>query len=302
MVVNNLKVEGRNNQPSEGLVLKNYSGFYYVQTSDLSVYECKIRGKVKERIVSGDRVLITPLEHGKGILERVFPRQNELYRPKVANVSLVLIVMAHDKPKPSLMLLDRLLFLAEYSNISPCIVLNKSDLRGGPEIEDILQYYPAHFRVIKTSSQSKQGIDDLKEAIKGQIAVFAGPSGVGKSTLLNHLVPDLEVQTQEVSHKIGRGKHTTRHVELFPLTHGGWIVDTPGFSVLDMPPVKREELSRYFPDFLIYADYCRFRDCLHYKEQDCGVRKAVEEKRILASRHENYVAMLEEIMENERCY
>ncbi len=287
----------------EGRILKNYGGFYYVQDSKLDIHECRVRGKLKEKILTGDRVVFTSTEDGKGVLESILPRANQLYRPKVANVSLVLIVMAHDRPRPSLTLLDRLLFLTEYSQLTPCIVLNKCDLPGNQEIDDILAYYPqAGFTVIEVSARHELGLPSLRDRIKGEISVLAGPSGAGKSSLLNHLTGRDLMATQEVSNKIGRGKHTTRHVELYPMENGACLVDTPGFSVLDIPRMRREELTHYFPDFLNYTQDCKFADCIHYKENECGVKMAVNEKRILASRYTNYVAMLEEVMESERCY
>jgi len=287
----------------EGLVIKNFAGFYYVQDQRDQIFECKVRGKVKERILSGDKVLFYKTEDKRGIIEKVLPRKNQLYRPRVANVSLVLIILACNNPKPDLNLLDRLLFLAAFNNINPCIVLNKSDLDRDINALNIMQYYPrAGFKLITTSVRNQTGIEEIKLVIKNKIAVLAGPSGSGKTSLLNSVRPESRLNTQEVSRKIGRGRHTTRHVELYPLDSGGWIVDTPGFSVLDMPDIKREELKEFFPDFQVYADQCRFGDCLHFKESECQVVKAVAEGKILASRYKNYVNMLKEIMERERCY
>jgi len=286
----------------QGLVLKNYGGFYYVQDKKNSIYECKLRGKVKQKILSGDRVMFTPLEIGMGILEKVLPRDNQLNRPWVANVTLVLIVIACDKPRPDLVLLDRLLFLAEFNRITPYIILNKCDLTHDEQASQILEYYPVSFKVIQTSAKHNIGMDILGDMVTGEIAVFAGPSGAGKSSMLKYLTGEVNVRTQEVSSKIGRGKHTTRHSELYPLPRGGWIVDTPGFSVMDMPELKREELRNYFPDFDPYSHICKFDNCLHYREKECGIKNAVEDQKILSSRYQNYIAMLEEIMENERSY
>lgn len=287
----------------EGLVLKNYGGFYYVQDSRKEVYECKLRGKVKKQVLSGDRVLFTTLEHQRGILEMILPRQNELLRPRVANVDLLLIVMANDKPAPSLVLLDSLLVNAYYNNLTPYIVLNKQDLQEDSRAAMIGQYYPRNgFNLIRTSVHTGSGSDDLKEAIKGRIAVLAGPSGSGKSSLLNSLVAGAGIKTQEVSNKIGRGRHTTRHVELYPLGSGGWIADTPGFSVLNTPDMESRRLADYYPDFQNYIGACRFGDCLHYRENECGVKDAVANGLIAQFRYQNYVTMLEELIQNERCY
>ncbi len=286
----------------EGLVIKNYSGFYYVQDQTGAVYACRVRGKVKQKLLSGDRVLFTPLDSAQGILEQVLPRKNQLYRPRVANVSRVLVVMAHSRPNPDLVLLDRLLFLAEYNGITPYIVLNKCDLEMHENTRPIMNYYPDYYTVICTSAREDIGIDILQEEIKGEIAVMAGPSGVGKSRLLQRLTGNTDIPTGEISRKLERGKHTTRHVELFPLPQGGWIVDTPGFSVLDLPDLKREELPGYFLDFIPYTEDCRFKNCLHYREKDCGVKTAVAAQQILSSRYKNYVVMLEEVIVKERCY
>jgi ribosome biogenesis GTPase len=286
-----------------GLVLKNYNKFYYVQDVNLQVYECKPRGKLKDFILSGDRVLFSVTEDGKGILESILPRTNQLTRPKVANVDIVLIVMAHQKPVPDMMLLDRLLFLAAYNGTEPYIVLNKCDLPEDAPIKQIQDYYANHgFKVFRTSVKNKTGIDLLLQSIQNKVAVFAGPSGVGKSSLLNSILDSAMVATGELSEKAGRGKHTTRHVEMFPLTNGAVIVDTPGFSSLDLPRIRREELVNYYPDFTEFALQCRFGNCLHYKEVDCGVKNAVVNKEIIEVRYENYVYMLEEVIANERCY
>ncbi|MDD3852092.1 MAG: ribosome small subunit-dependent GTPase A [Syntrophomonadaceae bacterium] len=286
-----------------GVVLKNYSGFYYVQTADSTIYECKLRGKIKEQIVTGDRVIITPLVNDKGVLENLEKRDNLLYRPKIANVDLLLIVMAYDQPIPSLSLLDRLIMLANYNRLKPIIILNKSDIKAHENTNLILNYYPrAGFKVISVSAYKQINLNLIDEEIKDNIAVMAGPSGVGKSSLLNALSEKLDIKTQTVSSKIGRGRHTTRHVELYPLRTSGWLADTPGFSVLDMPVMKSSELSAYFPDFEPYFSKCRFNNCLHNQETECGVKQAVTDGIILSSRYQNYLQMLQEVIQKERCY
>ncbi|MEQ8173635.1 MAG: ribosome small subunit-dependent GTPase A [Syntrophomonadaceae bacterium] len=287
----------------EGLVLKKYSGFYYVQDQDKNLYQCRLRGKIKDLVTTGDRVMISPLESGSGILETVLPRSSELYRPRIANVTLVLIVLACNQPAPSTVLLDRLLVLTMHKGLRPCLVLNKSDLEPDNNAQLITDHYPrAGFTVIKTSALDCTGVDFLKEQIQDEIAVFAGPSGTGKSSLLNQLVGGGYAATGELSDKIGRGKHTTRHVELFPLPSGGWLADTPGFSMLDLPDISSRELGKLYPDFEELSRDCRFSNCLHARETDCAVREAVATGQIPDFRYNNYLNLLAEVMEKERCY
>ncbi|NLB51595.1 MAG: ribosome small subunit-dependent GTPase A [Syntrophomonadaceae bacterium] len=285
-----------------GLVIKNYSGFYYVQDESGKIIECKTRGKIKKQILSGDNVEYTPLDSNRAILENILPRKNELTRPKVANVGIVLIVMANDKPVPNLPLLDRLLILAYYNHITPYILLNKSDLAKSMKAEWMDYYEKAGFHFIRTSIKTGQGIHRVRSAIKDRIAVLAGPSGAGKSSLLSELTEGQNIKTQEVSKKIGRGKHTTRHVELYPLAEGGLIADTPGFSILDLPSINSQDLTHYYPDFNDKMTKCRFGNCKHNKEADCGIKEAVNNGEIAEFRYENYLIFLEELIANERCY
>ncbi|KUG03777.1 ribosome small subunit-stimulated gtpase engc [hydrocarbon metagenome] len=288
----------------KGIIIKKIAGFYYVKNNeDGSIYECKLRGKLKQQVLTGDKVVITILDNDRGIMEEVLPRENELYRPKIANVTAVILVFAHDRPAPTPMLLDRLLFLSYYNRLLPIIVLNKCDIPESEKAKQIKAYYPmAGFNFILSSAKTRCGIQEILDAVKGEVAVMAGPSGSGKSTLLNALSEGLKIRTQEVSSKIGRGKHTTRHVELFPLPTGGYIADTPGFSIVDMPSITRREVALHYPDFDQYTDLCEFRDCLHYKERTCGVKQAHEEGRIPDFRYNNYISMLEEVISSERCY
>jgi len=287
----------------EGLVLKNYGGFYYVQDSNKDIYECKLRGKIKQAVLTGDKVLFTPLEHGRGILETISPRRNELQRPRIANADLLLIIMAHNQPAPSLALLDRLLVNASYKELTPYIILNKMDLPEDDNSSIITSYYPRKgFNLIKSSVRNNIGIDSIKEAIANHIAVLAGPSGTGKSSLLNLLAEGVGIKTQDVSKKIGRGRHTTRHVELYPLRNGGLIADTPGFGVLDPPDMESRQLASHFPEIYDFSKQCRFGDCLHYGEKDCAVKEAVKENIIAEFRYRSYLTLLDELIKNERCY
>lgn len=287
----------------EGLIIKKYSGFYYIQGEEEDLLECRIRGKIKFEVLSGDRVIYSALGKGRGVIEKVLPRLNQLERPRVANVSLALIIMACSEPVPSLMLLDRLLVSCQYNRIRPLIILNKMDLESNPASRTIGQNYPqAGFEVIAASAETGQGIEQIRLSIINEIAVLTGPSGVGKSSILNAVLESPEAATQALSIRLRRGKHTTRHVELYPLLRGGWLVDTPGFSMLEMPPMKKHELPGFYPDFSPYTGECRFRNCLHYKENQCGVRQALARGEIIPERYDNYIYMLEEIMENERRY
>lgn len=286
----------------EGLVVRRYSGFYYVFTEE-TVFACKLRGKIKDKVLTGDRVVITVLGAGTGIVERVLPRRTELERPPIANVDTVLIVFSCDCPEPSLVLLDRLLVLASCYDLRPCIVLNKCDLDPAPRAVDIIDYYPrAGYKLILTSAVNGEGIDEVVKEVEDSISVLAGPSGVGKSSLLNAVFPDRYLPTQEISEKTGRGRHTTRHVELFSLENGGWIADTPGFSVMDLPRMKREDLARHFIEFEPLAAYCRFADCLHHQEENCAVKESVSRGEIAQFRYQNYCSFLGEVIEAERCY
>ncbi|MGE5416934.1 MAG: ribosome small subunit-dependent GTPase A [Acidobacteriota bacterium] len=286
----------------EGLVLKRIGGFHYVQTELGQIYECSIRGKAKEQgILVGDRVIIKETQVDHGVVEQILPRSVELIRPAVANVDQVLLVMSYNRPLPSLRLLDRLLVQVEYNNLSAVIILNKCDLASCEIIEQIDKGYPEMgYPVIHASAKKGRGLADILSNMKGKISVLSGPSGVGKSSMLNMLIPDTNMKTQEVSEKIGRGRHTTRHAELFPLPMGGWIADTPGFSTVDTPSIKREQLADLFIEFERYSPNCRFKDCLHHKEAQCGVRQALEKGQILASRYQSYLTLLEEVIQSER--
>jgi len=291
----------------QGIVVRGYAGFYYVQEED-KIWECSLRGKfryLKQNVLVGDRVKIRPVEEEKkkAVIEEVLPRFNELLRPPIANVDQAVIVMAFKNPDPSLYLLDRLLVLAEASSIEPAIVFNKIDLVDEETASSILEVYrQAGYAAVSTSAVSGAGIDALRELLKGKVSVFAGPSGVGKSSLLNALQPGLSLQTGEVSSKIGRGRHTTRRVELLVLQSGGWVADTPGFSVIDLPSMSRQDLAYYFREFREELGRCRFTSCLHRGEQGCAVTEAVKAGRISSSRYWHYREFLEEVIKNEQRY
>lgn len=290
----------------EGTVLKGYSGFYYVKYNQ-QIYECSLRGKnriKKIKFLPGDKVTFEPISQEKGVIEDLLPRKNELIRPPITNVEQVIIVSSLVNPEPDLWLLDRLTILALWNDIKPILCLNKADLSSQEKIANLKKIYEqAKFKVLVTSAKKNLGIDDLKGVLKDQISVVAGASGVGKSSILNAIQPDLRLQIGEVSLKLKRGKHTTRHVELIPLHFGGLVADTPGFSSLNLPEdIMREQLSFLFPDFDQYRNNCKFSTCLHKEEPECSVREAVQKGKLAQNRYNNYLAFLEEVIKQERSY
>ncbi|GAV25019.1 hypothetical protein ciss_09520 [Carboxydothermus islandicus] len=287
----------------EGLVVKNYAGFYYVDTGK-AIYMCKARGKFKKdnlKILTGDRVVIKEIvPNSEGVIESLLPRKNELIRPPIANVDQVLIVFAFADPFPSTELIDRLLVMAFALRLEVVLVFNKFDLVN-PESQKLFEYYKKILpKVVAITARGDTGIEELTSYLNQKISVLAGPSGVGKSTLINRLVPGAKLATGEVSPKIKRGRHTTRHVELIKLPFGGFIADTPGFSNLTLPEMDKLELQSYFPEFNQNRKYCYFPNCLHVKEPNCRVRELLETGEIPPFRYENYLTFLEEITSDER--
>ncbi len=292
----------------EGIITKGYSGFYYVWDGN-SLWECSLRGKFrvkKQNFLPGDCVIITILDEKrkKAVIEQVLPRKTQLVRPPIANVDQAVIVTALAKPEPDFWLLDRLLVMVQFSLVIPVLCFNKCDMVSSEEAQKVKEVYErAGFHSILASAKEGWGLDQLKEALKDKISVFAGPSGVGKSSLLNALESGLSLKTGEISEKMGRGKHTTRHVELIRLSWGGFIADTPGFSSIYLPKgLKREELIKYYPDFLEYQHLCRFTTCLHRDEPQCAVKEAVSLGNLDKMRYERYLGILEEVIEQERRY
>ncbi|MEW6662658.1 MAG: ribosome small subunit-dependent GTPase A [Bacillota bacterium] len=289
-----------------GILLKGYAGFYYVKTES-EVLECSLRGRLRlknQTFLAGDKVKVTSLGGGKGAIEEVLPRITELTRPPVANVDQVVVVMAMSSPPPDLMLMDRLLFGITYAGIKPIICWNKIDLwQGSPGVPWLPDIYAGiGYLSFPTSAKTGEGISQLREELKDRISVLAGPSGAGKSSLLNAVQPGLSLRTGQVSEKSQRGRHTTRHVELLCADLGGLVADTPGFSRLDLPPVKREEVAHYFPEMLDLLNGCRFSSCLHRQEPGCAVIQAVKDGRVPESRYQHYLEFLTEIIEKERRY
>ncbi|MTI79812.1 MAG: ribosome small subunit-dependent GTPase A [Firmicutes bacterium] len=286
----------------EGIVIKAYSGYYYVQ-SDSEQWVCRLRGKfrlTKETVLVGDQVKVKPAEKNTGTVYEVLSRRNKLLRPPVANVDQAVITFAVSNPEPNLDLLDRFLVMAEGAGIMPVICLNKVDLLDIDEPEWMEVYRQVGYTVIATSAKGKKGIAEIKDVLKDKISVFAGPSGVGKSSLLNSIHPGLELKTGDISRKLKRGKHTTRHVELIPLESGGLVADTPGFSSLQLPEIASTDLAYYFPEMEEFVGSCRFNSCSHNKEPHCAVKEAVQSGEIDYRRYNSYLQFLKEIIDKER--
>lgn len=282
----------------EGIVIKATSGYYTVQ-SESGQFVCSLRGRLRKDdtiVTVGDRVQVEEVRPGVGVIETVFPRKSELIRPRVANVDQAVIVCALTQPEPDLNLLDRLLVVVDKEGIGAILCFNKADLVSEYMGRKIARpYRKAGYTALVTSAMTGKGVKRLKSFLKGKISVFAGPSGVGKSALANAIEPGLTLETGEISEKLGRGRHTTRHAQLLALQAGGFLVDTPGFSKLSLDGIEKEELRFYFPEFLRYEGLCRFLGCLHHREPDCAVRAALQSGEIARSRYDHYIQFLEEI-------
>lgn len=276
----------------EGIIIKGIASFYYVKVGE-TVYECKARGKFKNKKkvpLVGDRVKISLDGDDKGVIEEIAKRSNELFRPAVANVDQSLIVFALKNPEPHLNLLDKLLILGEYVGIKSIICLNKSDIDDEEKFQHIKEIYePIGYKVIGTSVVDNLGFDVLQQELHHKITVLAGPSGVGKSSILNTVQPGLAAKVGSISEKIKRGKHTTRHSELIALDSGGYVVDTPGFSSLDIEFIGKEHLGECYPEIYSASEGCQFNNCMHMKEPNCAVKSAVEAGEIHIERYESYV-------------
>ena len=283
-----------------GQIVKALSGFYYVDTGEGPPIPCRGRGKLRHRRLTplvGDRVEITRLGDGTGMVDAVLPRKNEFSRPAVANIDQMVIVCSGAVPVTDPFLIDRMAAMAEWKGCEPLIVFNKCDLERAEELAWI--YRQAGFPALQVSAGTGEGLDALAGAIAGKVSAFTGNSGVGKSSILNALEPDFRLQVGEVSEKLGRGRHTTRHVELLSVA-GGLVADTPGFSAFDveqMEAIPKEELAAAFREFGPYLELCRFQGCAHVKERGCALREAVAEGKISPSRHRSYVRLYEQAKE-----
>ena len=278
-----------------GRILRSLSGFYDVQT-EKGLVTCRARGILRKggnSPLTGDMVEIT-VEHGKGMVEKILPRKNSFIRPAVANMDALVVFAANVNPVTEPFLIDRVAAIAGDQGVQVILCVNKCDLDPAADLVEI--YEKAGFTVIRTSAETGEGVQQLRTLIAGKLTAFTGNSGVGKSSILNCLVPELNLATGEVSEKLGRGRHTTRHVELYCLGEDTYVADTPGFSSFDtdqMEVILKENLQYSFPDFGPYVGSCRFDDCSHRKEPDCAVRTAVEAGEIGKSRYDSYLRLYE---------
>lgn len=291
-----------------GKILKGIAGFYYIETTDEKIYECKAKGIFRKDNIKplvGDDVEIDIIDEEKrlGNLTDILPRRSKLLRPPVANVDQAVILFAIVKPDPNYNLLDRFLIMMRGQNLPVIICFNKQDIASKEEQDELTRAYEkCGYKVLFISVKEEKGLDELKSLLKGKTTTLAGPSGVGKSSLLNKLVPDADMQIGELSRKIERGKNTTRHSELFyvkELSDGDgfdtFVIDTPGFTSLEMRDVTTENLMQYYPEFEAFEPECRFGGCSHIAEPDCGVKRALEEGKISKVRYDNYKLLYSEL-------
>ena len=291
----------------QGKIIKGIAGFYYVYGEDEMLYECKAKGifrKDNQKPLVGDNVEITVLDEQEhtGNLIRILPRKNSLIRPAVANVDQAFVIFAMENPKPNFMLLDRFLIMMEKENVPAVICFNKKDLATEEELEFLYETYKScGYQVILSSTFNGEGLEEIREILKGKTTVVAGPSGVGKSSITNALQENVQMETGEISKKLKRGKHTTRHSELFAIDENSYIMDTPGFSSLYVNDYEKEDLKYFFPEFRKYEGMCKFNGCDHVHEPGCAVKAALEEDKIHKIRYQNYIEMYEEL-KNKRRY
>jgi len=274
------------------------SGFYYVKSTEGTV-ECRARGRFrldKSFPLVGDRVQFIPTEYGKGILTAIVPRKNSFVRPPLANIEKMVIIASEALPVTDTFLIDKMTVIAKKNDCESIICINKSDLNPADKLYEI--YNSAGFTVVKTSTKTREGIDKLVETIKGSTSAFTGNSGVGKSSIINSIDPNFRISVGDVSRKLGRGKHTTRHVELFDLSCGAAIADTPGFSAFDTGHIiAKEGLQHLFMEFAPFIGKCRYQDCAHIKETECAILDALNAGELQKSRHDSYSRLYRQELE-----
>lgn len=289
----------------QGKIIKGIAGFYYVHTQK-GIFECKAKGAFRNEQIKplvGDDVIldVVDVEKRLGNVVEILPRRNALIRPAVANVDQALIIFSIVKPNPNYNLLDRFLIMMEKQKL-PCIIcFNKQDIASAQEKEDLRrEYETCGYQVLFVSAMQKEGMEELSRVLAGKTTTVAGPSGVGKSTIVNSLYPEAHMETGEISHKIERGKHTTRHSELFAIAEQTYIVDTPGFTSLSLGRMEKEELGNFYPEFTEYEKNCRFAGCSHISEPECGVKQALLEGKVGQVRYHNYVTLYEELKKQRK--
>ena len=289
-----------------GKIVKGIAGFYYVHVVESGLYECKAKGifrKEKLKPLVGDMVEIDILDETekKGNIVKILERKNELIRPAVANIDQALVVFAVTKPKPHFNLLDRFLIMMESKGIPVILCFNKKDIATEPEIQELKEIYETcGYQMVFTSAMKEENVGELKELLRGKTTAIAGPSGVGKSSLINIFQPDAKMETGSISEKIERGRHTTRHSELIWIEENTYIMDTPGFSSLYTNEFEKEELKYYFREFEQYEGQCKFLGCDHIHEPGCRVKQALEEGGIHPVRYQNYLEMYQELKDKRR--
>jgi len=289
-----------------GKIMKGIAGFYYVHVEGRGIYECKAKGIFRKEGIKplvGDDVELDVLDEAKmcGNIRSILQRKSALVRPAVANVDQALVLFAIVKPNPNFNLLDRFLIRMEQQKLPTIICFNKEDI-ASPEEKEALRraYETCGYQVLFISVLENKGLDQVRELLAGKTTTLAGPSGVGKSSLINQLSPGTQMETGEISEKIKRGRHTTRHSEIIALGDGTYIMDTPGFTSLELPQITKEELGGYYPEFRAYEPLCKFRGCAHISEPECSVKEAVEAGKISQVRYENYMVLYREVKENKR--
>lgn len=288
-----------------GLIVKGIAGFYYVKT-ELGIIEAKGRGIFKKdgnSLLVGDEVDISIIdrENLKGVIEKIHPRKNSFARPPISNIDVFVLVIACKKPKPNYAVIDKFLVNSEFRNTETIICINKADLVGPEEINRIKSIYDKAYKVVILSTKTKEGIKELESLIKDKKTVLSGPSGVGKSSILNLLNPSAEMEVGQISEKTSRGKHTTRHVEIFETSGGGLVFDTPGFTSFDIPEeVDADELNKYYPEFEEYLGKCQYDNCKHIKEPGCAVLKGLDLGKIKLERYNSYISNYEELKKRKK--